>query len=158
MLQEWVCRMCVCPQRLQIALNKSWPDDWHPRQMKLSMSDKNNRDWLGKDHPSVPSRCLSSSWDYFVSLETKACEKERWDGCCLDEWVGSHQARSCRVQTKSSPTTGPPRLNMPLSPQLSIAHSLKMTLPSFFFLLLCLFFMLLSFFLSLVCVFPLNLQ
>lgn len=44
--------------------------------------------------------CLSSSWDDFVPLETKVCEKRRQDGCCEDEWVGSHQARIRRGQRR----------------------------------------------------------
>lgn len=59
----------------------------------------------GKLHPSVSSLGLSSSWDDFVSLETKV--RERRDGCCQEEWVGSHQARSCSIQTRSALIVSP---------------------------------------------------
>lgn len=53
---------------------------------RYCLSDENNRDQLGKDYPAVLCLSLSSSWDDFVSLETKVCEKE--PGWVLLGWVG----------------------------------------------------------------------
>lgn len=84
-------------------------------------SDENNGDQLGKDRPSVVSPSIQQlAMTLFPWKQNYVKEETGWV-----LWVGSYQARSCSVQTRSVLTVRSPRLNIPLSSQLSIAHSLK---------------------------------
>lgn len=136
-LQGWVCRMCanVCvPQSSQTALNKSCPvdgirDGWNSPLLFVRWEQP--RPVGEKITPQFRlSVCPAAEMTLFP-WKLKYLKKET--GWVLLRWVGGFTSgEELQRSNEVSADCRSPQLNIPLPPQPSIAHSLKMTLPSSF--------------------------
>lgn len=97
------------------------------------LSDENNRDKLSKDHPSVSSlrlRLQQLGGLCFLGNHSMWKRDTEW---VLLRWVGGFiWGKELQRSDEVNADSRFPQLNILVSPQLSIAHSLKVTLPSLF--------------------------